>query len=90
MSRSGSSITFDPCFPKAWPKLKASIRFGDACLAVTIGNAAGDNAAGAGRDVVSASLDGDEAQVQVGRLVLRLTGMERDLSIVVGAPSNSS
>lgn len=85
LSRSGSSITLDPCFPKAWPKLKASIKFGNARLTVTI-----DNAAGAGRGVVSAALDGREAPVRNGRLVLDLTGSERNLTIVLGVPVNPS
>ncbi len=38
LTRAGDTLRLNPCFPKAWPELTATIRLGEARYAITIRN----------------------------------------------------
>ncbi|MCY1705072.1 GH36-type glycosyl hydrolase domain-containing protein [Pannonibacter sp. SL95] len=65
LTRSGSSLAFDPCFPRRWPKVKANITLEGQRLLVTI-----LNPGGSGHGIASADLDGVNLPVEDGKLVL--------------------
>ncbi len=50
---SGATLHMDPCIPKAWPGYEATIAWRSASYRITV-----ENTAGAGRGVISRSLDG--------------------------------
>ncbi|MBC7281987.1 glucoamylase family protein [Hoeflea sp.] len=79
MTRAGPDIILNPCFPKAWPEIKAVVRIGDATLSITI-----DNAARNGRGIVSATLDGEALEPENGQLILRPSGGSQSLTVRLG------
>ncbi len=78
LTRAGSDIILNPAFPKAWPKVKAAIRIGDARLAITI-----DNAGGSGHGIRSAALNGVAVEPEEGRLRLRLSAGAQNLVVTM-------
>ena len=79
LTRAGSDIILNPCFPKAWPEVKATVRIGDARVSITI-----DNSARTGHGIVSASLDGALMHPENGQLVLRPSARFHDLTVRLG------
>ena len=66
LTREGDDIFLDPCFPKAWPQVRATLRLNGGTLSITI-----DNPNGSGHAVGSALLDGVPHLLENGRLRLR-------------------
>lgn len=67
LTRAGSSLVFDPCFPRHWPEVKVSIAINGQHLMVTI-----LNPGGSGYGVATADLDGVNQPVEAGRLTLQI------------------
>ncbi|MBL4918991.1 GH36-type glycosyl hydrolase domain-containing protein [Szabonella alba] len=67
LTREGSEILLDPCFPKDWPEIRATVRLGDSDIAITI-----KNEGRTGHGIHSALLDGVPLTPDKGRLRLRL------------------
>lgn len=80
LTRAGSSLVFDPCFPRHWPEVKANITLEGQHLLVTI-----LNPGGRGHGITSADLDGENLPVEAGRLILQFprpgSGSARHLTI---------
>jgi len=79
LTREGPHLLVNPCFPESWPQVMATVTITDTRLAITI-----DNAAGTGRRVVAARLDGADLMPEGGRLRLRLSGGSHRLNVVLG------
>ncbi|WP_333826346.1 GH36-type glycosyl hydrolase domain-containing protein [Pararhodobacter sp.] len=79
LTREGPDILLNPCFPKAWPEVKAVIRTGDTPLSITISNP-GES----GHGITSASLDGVALTPVNGKLRFRPTGASQQLSVQLG------
>jgi cyclic beta-1,2-glucan synthetase len=69
LTREGTDLILNPCFPKAWPQMAAHISIGGTNLAITI-----DNAAGTGRGIAAATLDGRVLSPIDGRIRVPLAG----------------
>jgi cyclic beta-1,2-glucan synthetase len=65
LTRAGSDLILDPCFPKAWPELNASIGHGKSRCDITILN---PNKSGHG--IESARLNGKSLPVLHGKVTL--------------------
>ena len=79
LSRAGESLVLDPCFPKAWPRLTATVTIGTTRLAITI-----DNPDRIGHGIAEASLDGAPVALSEGRLSIPLSDGTRDLVVRLG------
>ncbi|MCC5984499.1 MAG: glycosyl transferase [Rhodobacteraceae bacterium] len=79
LTRAGGEIILDPCFPKAWPQMSATVRFGDTLLAILI-----ENPGRTGRGVAAAALDDAPLTLADGRLRLRLSGRSHRLVVTLG------
>ena len=79
LSRNGATLRLDPCFPKDWPEMTATVTLGDAKFVITVLNP--DKS---GRGVVSAQLNGAPVRVDAGGLVVALTDGAHDLTVVLG------
>ncbi len=79
LSRSGETLLLNPCFPKAWPKLSATVTLGQARIGITI-----LNPAGTGRGIVSAKLDGTALSVGENGVSLRLVDGSHELVVTLG------
>ena len=79
LTRLGDNLSFNPCFPKAWPELRASVGYGKGRLTVVI-----LNPAFCGHGIVAADLDGQHIDVKAGRIVLPLRDTDATLTIHLG------
>ena len=79
LTAQGDDLTFDPCFPKAWPSL--TIRLAQTGLAATVTVQNPDHS---GHGVRRATLNGRALAVQSGRLTLPRRDMQGHLEIVLG------
>ncbi|GGB55767.1 glycosyl transferase [Roseibium aquae] len=78
LTREGSEIVLDPCFPKVWPAVRASVRLGGTHLAITIQN---EGLIGLG--IRTAMLDGVPLALDNGRLRLRLPEGRHSLDVTI-------
>ncbi len=60
LSRAGNILSLNPCFPKAWPELSATVTLGQASITITI-----LNPHGSGHGISTAHLDG--AMIRPGK-----------------------
>ena len=79
LSRAGTTLRLNPCFPKAWPKLTATVTLGDARFVITVLNP--DRS---GHGIVSAQLDGVQISGGTSGLTVPLTDGAHDLTVVMG------
>ena len=79
LSRNGATLRLNPCFPKDWPQMAATVTLGDATFVITV-----LNPEKSGRGVVSAQLDGAPVRVDGGGLGVALTDGVHDLTVVLG------
>ncbi|NGM47573.1 glycosyl transferase [Rhodobacter sp. SGA-6-6] len=79
LTRAGDTLRLNPCFPKAWPELTATVALGAARYAVTI-----RNPHGAGCGVGSAELDGAALVPNSDGLSVRLQDGAHRLTLVLG------
>ena len=77
------ALVVEPCIPSHWPGFEATVRAGDEECHVVV-----DNSRGAGRGVVSATLDG--VAVDAPRVELGKGSRRRELRIVLGAVANAA
>ena len=80
LTREGSEFVLDPCFPKAWPEIRATVRLGNTHLAITIRN---EGRTGHGID--TAMLEGVSLALDDGRLRLRLPEGRHSLDVTMTA-----
>ena len=78
LTRSGSVLHFNPCFPKAWPELSATITLGDAQYTVTI-----RNPNGTGHGIKSADLNGSAILPDDHRLTVPLLAGTHQLTVIL-------
>lgn len=65
LTRTGQSLTLDPCFPKGWPQMQATLTFAETKLEITI-----LNPGRSGHGIMAANLDGEELPIAHARLTL--------------------
>ena len=80
LTRAGGELVLAPCFPRDWPQMSANVRMGETRLAITI-----DNAAGTGRGIAGATLDGAPLHPVDGRLTVALSGGAQCLVVTLGS-----
>lgn len=78
LTREGSEIVLDPCLPKVWPAVHASVRLGGTHLAITI-----LNEGLIGHGIRTAMLDGVHLALDNGRLRLRLPEGRHSLDVTM-------
>ena len=79
LNREGATLVLNPCFPKAWPKLSATITLGLAQFEITI-----LNRASTGHGVVSAELDGTAMLVKANGVTLPLSNGRHEVIVTLG------
>ncbi len=79
LTRTGKTLHLNPCIPKAWPELTATVRLGGASYKIVI-----RNPAGAGQGIQSATLNGTAVLAGAGGLILRVQDGAHDLAVTLG------
>ncbi len=79
LNRAGTNLVLNPCFPKAWPKLSATVILGRARIGITI-----LNPERTGRGIVAAELDGAALHVGKDGVTLPLTELSHELIVTLG------
>ena len=69
----------NPCFPKAWPRLSATVSLGLSQIDITV-----LNSAGTGHGVVAAELDGTAIPVTISGVTLPLSDGQHELTVTLG------
>ena len=76
LTRAGQDIILNPCFPKAWPQVTATVRIGGGSLEIMI-----ENPGGTGHGIAFATLDGAPIEPEAGRITVRLSEQTQQLSV---------
>lgn len=79
LTRAGDDLVLNPCFPRSWPQMAATVRIGGTALAITI-----DNPGRSGHGIAEATLDGQRLDPRDGRLTLPLSGGSHHLTVTLG------
>ncbi len=79
LTRAGDALTLDPCFPRDWPRLEASVRLGAARVKIII-----DNPDRSGHGIVAATLDGADLRTGAGGVTIHATAAAHQLLIRLG------
>ncbi len=79
LDRAGANLVLNPCFPKAWPELSATVTLGQARIEITI-----LNPHGVGRGIASAQLDGAALAVGTDGVQLPLADGAHALIVTLG------
>jgi cyclic beta-1,2-glucan synthetase len=79
LTREGQKLGLNPCFPKAWPEMSATVTLGDATFTITV-----LNPENSGHGIASAKLNGRPVKVDVGGLTVPLTEGAHVLTVVLG------
>ncbi len=79
LNRAGGHLTLNPCFPKAWPQMSATITLGAARIAVTI-----LNPQGSGHGIASASLDGTALDAGPDGVTMQTSDGNHELTVTLG------
>jgi len=72
-------LRLNPCFPRDWPQVSATVRHGDTHFEIVI-----DNGAGAGHGISSARIDGTDTAIDVTGLALPLSGGKHRVEVTLG------
>jgi cyclic beta-1,2-glucan synthetase len=80
LRRSGDRLLLNPCFPKDWPNLSATVTYGGSTIVIAI-----DNSGATGRGIVSAALGGAALPVGAEGVSVPLTNGTHDLNVTLGA-----
>ncbi len=80
LNRAGTDLSLNPCFPKAWPRLSATVTLGDAQFAITI-----LNPGGSGSGIAAAELDGVALAVVKDGVTVPLRNGAHKLTVTLGA-----
>lgn len=84
LTRAGATLRLNPCFPAAWPEVRAAVTLGDARFDIVI-----RNPEGTGHGVVSARLDEADVVLAGKGLSVSITGGAHELSVILGRPRDS-
>ena len=79
LTRVGKTLRINPCFPKDWPEMTATVTLGDARYVITV-----LNPEKSGHGVASAQLDGLQVRVDQGGLIVPLADGAHELTVVLG------
>ena len=79
LNRAGATLVVNPCFPKAWPRLSATVSLGLSQIDITV-----LNSAGTGHGVVAAELDGTAIPVTISGVTLPLSDGQHELTVTLG------
>ena len=79
LTRTGSMLHLNPCFPKAWPKLEARVNLGDAQILITVANPERS-----GHGIASAQLNGEPVKIDQHGLAFALADGVHNLVVVLG------
>ncbi len=79
LSRAGGNLSLNPCFPKAWPKLSATVTLGRARIAITI-----LNPDGTGHGIATAKLNGAALYPEIDGLTIPLLDGTNELTVTLG------
>ena len=80
LNRAGANLLLNPCFPKAWPKVSATITLRRTRIAITI-----LNPGGTGYGVIGAELNGTELSIGKDGVTLPLLEGRHDLIVTLGS-----
>ncbi|MBC7285359.1 MAG: glycosyl transferase, partial [Hoeflea sp.] len=84
LTRSGQTLTVDPCFPKAWPRLEATVSLGASRVEIII-----ENPQRTGCGILSAELDGVAIVSVGGPVSISLCDHAHRLNIRLGPAASS-
>jgi cyclic beta-1,2-glucan synthetase len=79
LTRRGSDLLLDPCFPRGWPRLEASVVHGAARFSIVI-----ENTAAIGHGIQSARFNDAEVYSGMGPLVLPIIPGVHQVRVVLG------
>ena len=79
VTRTGDTLTFNPCLPKSWPGVSVQITLGAFRVDVTV-----VNSGGTGQGITHALLDGAEIACDGGALRLPITQTAHRLNLTLG------
>ncbi len=79
LTRAGQNLRINPCFPKAWPRLDATITLGAAQVEIAI-----LNPDGTGHGIGSAHIDGVAIDVQDGTITVPLRDGAFSVTVILG------
>ena len=83
LTRTGSMLHLNPCFPKAWPKIEATVNLGDAKIHITVANPERS-----GHGIASAQLNGQPVTIDRHGLAFALADGVHNLVVVLGPPGD--
>jgi cyclic beta-1,2-glucan synthetase len=78
LTRAGSDLTLDPCFPTNWPELAANLGHGKTRCDITI-----LNPNNTGHGIASATLNGTSLPVVAGKVTLSRSAAKGQLTLVL-------
>ncbi len=81
LTRAADALHLDPCFPKAWQKLTATVRLRNAHFTITI-----LNPEATGRGIASAELDDVGVVPGPGGLIIPITDGTHEVTVILGTP----
>jgi cyclic beta-1,2-glucan synthetase len=84
LTRECDLLQLQPCFPNAWPELRATITLGDAHFTISI-----RNPEGAGAGIRTAEMNGTALEVTERGLTIPLQDGKHLLNVVLGRPCPS-
>ncbi len=79
LNRAGENIVLNPCFPKDWPKLSATVMLGRARFTIAI-----HNPEGTGHGISTAELDGTALDIGNEGVSVPLADGSHDLIVTLG------
>jgi cyclic beta-1,2-glucan synthetase len=79
LSRTGGNVTLNPCFPKAWPKVSATVTLGQTRIAITI-----LNPEGTGYGIATADLNGKALRPTIDGVTMPLSDGAHALTVTLG------
>jgi cyclic beta-1,2-glucan synthetase len=79
LTREGQKLRLNPCFPKVWPEMTATVTLGNAQFKITV-----LNPERSGLGIASAQLNGTPLRVDPGGLTFPLTDGTHELTAVLG------
>ena len=84
LSRAGQTLQLNPCFPKHWPKLSATVTLGAARVQITV-----FNPENSGHGVASAQLNGTTLPLDQKGVSFILTDGAHEVSVILGGVQSS-
>ncbi len=85
LTRAGQTLRLNPCLPRHWPEVTATVRLGAAQYAITI-----QNSGGTGTGVLRADMNGDPLLPVSGGLSVPLQDGTHHLTVVLGPDTDAN